>query len=110
MKKLKSGDIVYLKDVGFPFDRAEPGHDSWEGASCVVLETETGDGNRYVSVAPLFPMRVDHGHIMTECIFSPECVVLEDRPWLKNNLKNLLKLKKKLFETAQLAVDMGYSP
>lgn len=103
MKTLKVGDIVYLKNVGFPYNRTDNGMDSWEGASCVVEATNTGVKNAYISVRPILPLRADHGHKMSMALFSPEHVIREDRPWLKKHLKEVLALKRKLIEVARFA-------
>jgi len=91
---LKVGDLVYTKDVGYPFNRTDNGNESWEGVSCIVIATNVGRNGEYISVEALFPIR----HMKT-CVFFPEQVIKEDRIWLKNNLKKIMSFKKKLVET-----------
>jgi len=95
MKKLKfkKGDLVYLKNVGFPFDKPEEPRENFEGASCTVL----GYINGYVNVKPL---------ILTgskeDWLFDESNIEKENRPWLKHHLKALLKARKQLIEFANM--------
>jgi hypothetical protein len=107
MRKLRKGELVYLKNVGFPFDQS--GH-SWEGASCVVVDPEVGEDKRFVRVAPLLPMRAENGQFMRDCLFHPETVIRESRPWLRKNLKQILALRKKLVEFSELAQELTICP
>lgn len=101
---MKVGDIVYLKNVGYPYDRTDSGHESWEGVSCTVTNTKAGSGGAYIEVAPFFPMRSGHGHPpMKSCLFYPSQVQKEDRPWLKKHLEDILALKKSLRRAALMA-------
>ena len=96
---LKVGDLVYTKDVGYPFNRTDDGNESWEGVSCIVIATNVGWNEEYISVEALFPIRQSNGDYMKTCVFFPEQVIKEDRIWLKNNLKKIMSFKKKLVET-----------
>lgn len=100
--KLKVGDLVYLKNVGFPYHQPGTVNErySWEGASCTVTRLKAGYDGRYVEVAPLYPMLVENGHIMETCIFHPEQCIPEDRPWLKNNAKRLAAMRELMIKTA----------
>jgi hypothetical protein len=100
MKKLRAGELVFLKNVGFPFNKPEY---SWEGASCVVIDPEAGDGKAYVKVAPLLPMICENRTVMKDCLFHPDTVIRENRPWLKKHLKQVIALRKKLSEFSVLA-------
>jgi hypothetical protein len=55
---LNVGDLVYTKDVGYPFNRTDNGNESWEGVSCIVIATNTGWNNSYVEVEALFPANI----------------------------------------------------
>ena len=101
MKKLKVGDLVYLKDVGFPFNKTDDG-ESWEGASCRVTNIQAGVDGRYIEVEPIIPIKTDRG-IMTTCLFDSTQVRLEDRPWLRKRLRDILALREKLLEVAEFA-------
>lgn len=88
---LKVGDLVYLKDVGFPYDRTDDGHESWEGASCIVLALNAGYYKDMIRVEPLLPIGD-----MKECLFYPHSVKKEKRTWLKKHLKDIFRIKAKL--------------
>lgn len=100
--KLKVGDLVYLKNVGFPYHKPGKAEErySWEGASCLVTRLNAGYDGRYVEVAPLYPMVVPNGHIMETSVFHPEQCVHEDRPWLKHNAKRLAAMRELMIKTA----------
>lgn len=104
-KKLKIGELVFLKNVGYPFNRTDDGRESWEGASGVVTGLNVGP-MKMVEVTPLSPIKADFGHRMINCVFHPESVCRENRPWLRKHLKDILKLKKELIRVASIAVDM----
>lgn len=97
MKKstLKVGDLVYLKDVGFPYNQTDRCGETWEGASCIVIGLNSGFNQDMIDVEPIFPIGD-----MNSCLFWAESIKKEDRPWLKNNLKIILKYKKKLMNLA----------
>ena len=102
-KKFKVGDLVYLKNVGFPFNRTDDGHESWEGASCVV--TEPVVNTQYVRVKPIFPIKCGN-YSMDECVFHPENVIKENRPWLKKNLSKIVKSKNELLDISEKVQDL----
>ena len=95
MPKLKIGDLVYLRNVGFPFDgRGTGGWESIEGMSCVVVKLKSGSNKEYIELQPLLPVTstiqsLDPANVL----FPASNVVLEDRPWLKNHIKNLLGVR-----------------
>lgn len=96
-RPLKVGDLIYLKNVGFPFNRTDNGCESWEGASCVVISSKAGHGGGYIQVEPLIPVRCEDGHgVMSSCLFHPEQCIPEDRPWLRKHFKGILKLRNQL--------------
>ena len=96
--KVKVGELVYLKNVGFPFDRTDDGGESWEGASCIVTELNSGFCKDMVTVKPLVPIKLGNGETMKSCLFHPESVVKENRPWLKKHLKDIFTMKKALLD------------
>ena len=91
--KFKKGDLVYLKNVGFPFHKPEEPENSLEGASCTVI----GYVNGYVSVKPL----ILTGNII-DYLFDESNIVKEDRPWLKRHLDSIIKIRGQLVEFANL--------
>lgn len=95
-RPLKKGDLIYLKNVGFPFDQNGDKQESWEGASCVVLATNAGHGGSYIQVKPLIPVKAGSIGPMTDGLFYPEQCIREDRPWLKKHLKDIVKLREQL--------------
>lgn len=98
---MKVGELVYTKNVGFPFDRTDDGHESWEGVSCIVTALNVGASKDMVEVQPLFAVKCGHGHTpMTSCLFHPNQVKREDRPWLKKHLRDIMKLKNVLRKAA----------
>lgn len=102
-KKLKVGELVFLKNVGFPYDDTRHGaQDTWEGVSGIVTALNVGHNKQYVEVTPLLPMRTEHGP-MQSAVFYPENCIRENRPWLRKHLKDILKLKAKLREVAEFA-------
>ena len=103
--KLKVGQLVYTKNVGYPFNRTDNGGETWEGTCCRVVGLKAGATKDMVDVEPLFPIKTPHGE-MTRCLFWPEQVHPEDRPWLKRHLKDIMKLKAKLREVATMAEKM----
>ena len=102
MKKLRVGELVYLKNVGFPFNRTDNGNESWEGASCRVINPTAGVGGQYVEVETLIPIKTERA-TMSVCLFDPTYVIRENRPWLRKHLKEILGLKKKLLDVATFA-------
>lgn len=110
LKPLRIGEIVYLKNVGFPFNRTDDGHESWEGVSGVVAPSPAQPGSpaaqsKMVYVRAFRPIKTGHGReTMDACHFHyPEQVRRENRPWLRRNLKavfaaqaELRKLRDKL--------------
>lgn len=98
--KLKVGDYVYLKNVGFPYDRTDDGHESWEGASCQVMELNAGYNGDYVRVRALYPILCGRGQSMQDCVFNPQCCIPEDRPWLLANLQRINNAQNRLLEMA----------
>jgi hypothetical protein len=105
--KLKVGDLVYLKNVGFPYNRSDDGHESFEGASCVILSVNAGARKDMIDVRFLFPMRVDHGKMMNDCLFFPECVIKENRPWLKKHVRRIINFKKQIVKMKYICTSMA---
>ena len=99
-KKFKVGDLVYTRNVGYPFNRTDDGGESWEGASCIVSKLNTGWNGTYIEVTPIFPVKTANG-IMESCIFQPEQLVKETRPWLKKNLKRIINFRKEVTRTSE---------
>ena len=99
-KKFKVGDLVYTRNVGYPFNRTDDGGESWEGASCIVSKLNTGWNGTYIEVTPIFPIKTTSG-TMDSCIFQPEQLVKETRPWLKKNLKRILNFRKEVTRTSE---------
>ena len=97
---LKVGDLVYTKNVGYPFNRTDDGGDSWEGASCIVIELNTGANKRMVNVEALIPIKIRPRDFMETCLFYPEQLVKEDRPWLAKHLNAILSFKTKVNDMA----------
>lgn len=95
LRPLKKGDLIYLKNVGFPFNRTDGGYESWEGASCTVLSAKAGHGGSYILVRPILPINGGFDPI-PEGLFHPEQCVRENRPWLKKHLKDIVKLREQL--------------
>lgn len=96
---MKVGDIVYLKDVGFPFDGRGIGpgaKESWEGASCVVTNLRAGALRDMVEVRPVFPIGG-----METCLFFHKTVKIETRTWLKKNVRRILSARKRLDSTIE---------
>lgn len=105
--RLKVGDICYIKDVGFPFDREGDHEDSWEGASVVVLELGYGHYNDLIRVGTLLPMRAGRRHPpMRSCAFSADVVRKENRPWLRKHIRQIIKLRDKLKDFVHAAEQM----
>lgn len=99
----KVGTLVYLRNVGFPFNRTDDGHESWEGASCVVVESDAQPGSvahamGMICVAPILPMRDERGRAGLESahFHYPEQVVRESRPWLRKHLRATIRLRTQL--------------
>lgn len=104
-RPLKKGDLICLKNVGFPFNRTDGGYESWEGASCIVLAVPAGAYNRCVQVAPLIPIKNGGEGAMEDCLFHPEQCARENRPWLKKHLKDIVKLRTQLNTLADAIKD-----
>lgn len=105
---MKVGDLVYTKNVGYPFDRTDDGHESWEGVSCVVTAMNAGWSKDMIEVTALFPIKCGHGHTpMTSCLFHAHQVKPEDRPWLKKRLKDIMRLKNVLRKAALEAEEIN---
>ena len=104
-KQLKIGELVFLKNVGFPYNKVTRGQDTWEGVSGIITALNVGHNKQYVEVTPLLPMKTEHGP-MSSLVFWPDQVVRENRPWLKKHLKDILKLKRKLKQLALFASDI----
>jgi hypothetical protein len=102
-KKLRVGELVYLKNVGYPFDNTADGGESWEGASCIVTELNAGANKQMVTVEPLIPIRIrgNNREFMKDCLFYPSQVIRENRPWLKKHLKSLIESKKELIALSE---------
>lgn len=104
---MRIGELVYLKSVGYPFNRTDDGHESWEGVSAVVTDTHAGATKDYIEVEPLFPVRCGSGHPpMRSCLFHPHQVKREDRPWLRKHLRDIMKLKNALRKAALVAEEI----
>ena len=93
------GQLVYLKNVGFPYDRTDEGHESFEGASAVVTGINVGASKRMIEVKFVIPMKTPTGKMIT-CLFHPESVKPENRPWLKKNLVKVLAFQKEVEKMA----------
>jgi hypothetical protein len=104
-KKFKVGELVFLKNVGFPYNKATRGQDSWEGVSGIVTALNVGHNKQYVEVTPILPMRTEHG-TMQSAVFYPDSCIRENRPWLRKHLKDILKLKRKIKQLALFASDI----
>lgn len=110
-KPLRIGELVYLRNVGFPFDRTDDGHESWEGASCEVVQGEAQPGSvahsmSMICVRPLLPIKSDRGRVGPEdAHFHPESVVRETRPWLRKHLKGLLRVRKQLLTLRETMIE-----
>lgn len=101
---MKPGDIVYLKDVGFPFDGTGFGsgaNESWEGASCRVSRLNAGAHRDMVEVESLFPIGGMHF-----ALFFPNQVKLETRVWLKKNVGRIILARKTLDTAIQTLQDL----
>ena len=98
-KTFKVGELVYTRNVGYPYNRTDDGGESWEGASCIVSKLNTGWDGTYIEVTPIFPIKTIHGHVMESCVFQPEQLVKETRPWLKKNLKRIVNFRKEVTKT-----------
>lgn len=107
MSKLRIGQLVYTKNVGFPYNRTDDGGESWEGVCCRVTKLKAGWHKDMVEVEAVIPVKTSHGRTMTSCLFWTENVKPEDRPWLRRHLKDILNLKKKLREVALLAGEIS---
>lgn len=108
---MKVGELVYLKDVGFPYDQEGNGHESWEGVSCVVTAVNASAMKNMIEVEPFFPVKCGHGHTpMTSCLFHTNQVKREDRPWLRKHLRDIMKLKKALRKAALVAEQIEELP
>lgn len=91
-RKFKVGEIVYLKGVGFPHNRTDDGHETWEGASGVVAPNPAmkgATGRSMVYVRAFRPIKVAHDSTMDATFFHPEQVRREDRPWLRKHLRSV---------------------
>lgn len=110
-RPLKVGTLVYLRNVGFPFDRTDDGHESWEGASCEVVKGSAQPGSvahamKMICVRPLLPIKAGYDRAGPEdAHFDPEQVVRETRPWLRKHLKALLRVRKSLLTLRETIVD-----
>ncbi len=96
--KFKIGNLIYTKDVGYPFDRTDDGGESWEGVSAIVTKLNTGWDKSYIEITPIFPVK-SKGGTMATCIFQPEQLRIEERPWLKKNLKKIVQFRNKIEDT-----------
>jgi hypothetical protein len=97
---LKAGDLVYLKDVGYPYNRTDDGGETWEGASGIVLDTKAGYNKDMIDVEILLPVESRRGEFMKTCLFYTNVVKKENRPWLKKNLRKICDYRKKLIRLA----------
>lgn len=106
--KLKVGDLIYLKDVGFPYNgEGSDGYESMEGASAIVKELNAGYNGKYISVEFIIPIKNrQRSQPFTSCLFHPESCVKENRPWLKKNLKQIIAVKNELRKTQEKIVDI----
>lgn len=102
MKTLKIGDLVYLKDVGYPYTRTDDGGESFEGASGTVISLNAGYSKDMVDVQFLFPIKTTGGDgSMSSCLFFPSSVIKENRPWLKKHLKKVFTLREELLKLSE---------
>jgi hypothetical protein len=105
--KLKVGDLVYLKDVGYPYNRTDDGGESFEGASGTVIELNAGYNKDMVRVEFIFPILCNgRGSKMSDCLFHTTTVKKENRPWLKKNLKKLVDMRKEMLKTQEKIADI----
>lgn len=106
--KLKVGDLVYLKDVGFPFNgEGTDGYDSMEGASATVIAINSGYSKDLVNVEFIFPFKSkSRTETMDTCHFHPTSVCKENRPWLKKNLTKIVAAKSELIKTQEKIVEI----
>ena len=103
-KKLKVGELIYLKNVGFPYDgNGTGGYDSMEGSSAIVKNLNAGANHRMVEVEFLLPIKSkERGHPpFVTCLFHPESCIVENRPWLRKYLKALIESKQTLIRLAK---------
>ena len=103
MKKncgFKIGEIVFIKGAGFPENRTDNGHESWEGVSGVVAPNPAQKGalgERMVYVRAFKPMRCRFdGGTMDATFFHHDQVKRENRPWLRKNLREIFKARENL--------------
>lgn len=94
----KLDDLVYTKNVGYPYNKIDDGGESWEGASCIVTKLEVNKD--YIEVKSLFPIKTRNG-FMDSCVFFPEQLIKENRPWLKKHLKDIIRLREKLVKISE---------
>lgn len=96
----KAGEVVYLKNVGFPHNKTDNGHESWEGVSGTVVEnpalSKQAPGATMVYVRAFHPLKIGRGDFMIGTFFFPEQVKRENRPWLKKHLKAVFQSQKEL--------------
>lgn len=105
IKDIRIDQLVYTKNVGFPFNRTDDGHESFEGASGLVIGVNVGANKQMVDIEFLFPMKTPHG-TMKKCLFHPEQLRAENRPWLKKNLVRILTFKTKVADVAKFLNQM----
>lgn len=105
---LKIGDLVYLKDVGFPFNGGgTDGYDSMEGASATVIAINSGYYRDMIKVEFLFPFKSkSRNETMDTCHFYPVSVHKENRPWLEKNIKRIVAAKSELRKTQERIVEI----
>ena len=95
IEDVRYGQLVYLKNVGFPYNRTDDGHESFEGASAIIVGVNVGANKKMIDVEFLYPMKTTHG-TMDTCLFYPEQLREENRPWLKKNLKQILAFRQEV--------------
>lgn len=93
---LKAGDLIYLKDVGYPYNRTDDSGETWEGASGIILNVHAGYNRDMIEVETLLPVKTSQGDVMKTCLFHDKVVKKENRPWLKKHLSQILKFKQRL--------------
>ena len=105
IEDIRFGQLVYTKNVGFPFNRTDDGHESFEGASAIVVGVNVGANKQMIDVEFLIPMKTPQG-TMNTCLFHPEQLKEENRPWLKKHLKKILSFRKEVAKMADFCNKM----
>lgn len=87
---LKVGDLCYIDGVGFPYNRTDFSHDTWDGAPVMIDELDAGASSDSVRVRPLYPMR-GNGADVPFAILGYGVVFKVTRPWLKAKFKERIR-------------------